>query len=100
MKDTIFSKNEIEYLKQKDSFENQYSKNYIYQIRHSLKKKLSNFILNDLKLLLSFEKNENNKRILDDDKISILLKSILKEYPYFINKIRKLPEIKNYLGKS
>lgn len=95
-----FSKNEINYLKNKNELEKTYSKNYIYQVRYSIKKKISNFIIKDMDLLLNFnnQRRERNK-IKDDRLIEFLVLKIIKEYPNLILKILKLPEVKNYLCK-
>lgn len=99
MKNSIFSRNEWNYLKDKKKFKEQHSKNHVYQIRHSIRKKISNFISNDLELFLSFDIQENkNKNLMLDKKMEFLAIQVLKHYPFFILKILKLPEVKNYLG--
>lgn len=101
MKNSIFSLNEWNYLKDTNKFKEQHSKNHVYQIRHSIRKKFSNFISNDLELLLSFDIKENkNKNLISDSKMEFLAVQLLKHYPYFISKILKLPEIKDYLGEA
>lgn len=53
MKESNFSKNESEYLKNKENIEKKYPMNYIYQIRHSISKKVS-WIPNDIKMIFNF----------------------------------------------
>lgn len=101
MKDSIFSKNELNYLRDKNTFSKNHSKNHIYQIRHSIREKVENFIFRDLELLLKNNPHRNNKTDLINDKIleySVL--QLLKHYPYFILKILNLTEVKDYLGSK
>lgn len=50
MRKISFSKNELDYLKNTEAVEHKYEKNYIYQIRHSIKQKIIR-IANDLEVL-------------------------------------------------
>lgn len=50
MRTSSFSKNEIEYLTNKEAVESKYPKNYIYQIRHSIVQKIKR-MGNDLEAL-------------------------------------------------
>lgn len=100
MKKTIFGKNELTYLKNMKMIINTYSKNYIYQIRYSIRKKVSNLVLHDLKLILDFDEQKSKSQKLIDHKImEFIALKILKNYPYFISKLLKLPEVQGYLGK-
>ena len=98
-KNSIFSKNEIKFLKGLGEVE--YEKNYIYQLRHTIKQKVKNFIFNDLKLLLE-RKKENNvelkANILKEEWLDYLIYRVLEQYPNLILKILKLNEVKEYLG--
>lgn len=99
MKKTIFSKNELKYLKNTNELEQEHLKNYIYQIRYSIKKKVSNFVINDLDLLLNIKnQGKKYKNLIDDYLIEYLVLKLSKNFPYLILKILNLPEINNYLG--
>lgn len=104
MNNLIFSRNEILYLKDKEEVEKKYSNNYIYQIRHSIRKKVRNYLNHDdLNLFLNFKIKErresySGKSLIDDDLIEVLVLKILRIYPYIVLKILNLPEIKKYLG--
>lgn len=62
-----------------------YGKNYIYQLRHTIKHKVKSFIYNDLKILLKINELNNIKpksnisNILKDDWLSFLACEILKK---------------------
>lgn len=63
--------------------------------------RMFNFIFRDLELLLVNNPHRNSKMDLIDDKIMEYLGlQLLRHYPYFILKITKLPEIKNYLNSK
>ena len=102
MKNSIFSKNELAFLKTKGEIDT--CSNNLYQIKYSIKKKLSNFIENDLKLLLEIKeeeiKNSTNKRIknlINDNLITNLIINIMEFYPQLILKINRLQKIKDFL---
>ncbi len=100
MNESIFSYNELLYLKNIKNMKKSSSNNYIYQIRHGIKKKISNFIINDIDMLLKFQiNNPSEKKILDDDLYEFLVMKIMKMYPYFILKILNLEDVKHYLGE-
>ena len=103
-KNTIFSKNEIAFLKDEGNLPNK-TDNYIYQIRHTIKKKIKNFIFNDLTLLLGIRKKDEkidlkNKlsNLLDYHWLDFLICEVLKLYPNLFFKIIQLDEVKEYLG--
>jgi len=95
MKESIFSDNEVKYLSAKDDMEEEYNKNYIYQLRHSIKKKIAYFVYNDLDLLINFDD------ILDDKVILDLTLKLIKSYPVLIKRIlddRQISKIRQDLG--
>ena len=108
MQDSIFSKNELIFMKNRNELKKEHSKNYLYQIKHSIRKKLSNFVINDLHMLLHLSKNRKfqkfdrqkrkEKELLDIDLCKTLITEILKIHPNLILRVFKIPEIKNYLG--
>ena len=80
--------------------------NYIYQLRHTIKQKVKNFIFNDLVLLLEIKKRNNVEpksnisKLLKEEWLRYLVKRILEQYPNFILKILRLKEVKEYLGEN
>ncbi len=94
MKESIFSVNELRYIKHKESMEKAKKKNYIYQLRYSIKKKLSNFVCNDLELLLKFND------LLEESLTKELAIKLFKECPGLINTVSELAEVKIYLGEK
>lgn len=101
LKNTIFSKNEINFLNGLGKVE--YEKNYIYQLRYTIKQKVKNFIFNDLEMLLeikelnNIEPKSNISKILKDDWLDVLVTKILKRHPYLILKILRLTEVQEFL---
>lgn len=99
MKDSIFSFNEVNFLKNPNNFSKKNSRNYIYQIRYSIRKKVSDFVKKDLDLLLNLgEFGKKNEELIDHYLMGYLIIKLIKKYPYSITKILNLSEIKDYLS--
>ncbi len=99
MRDSIFSQNELNFLKNRKEFERKYHKNYIYQIKYSIKKKISNFFANDLSLILHLKnQGKEYRNLLNDSLIEYIILKLIKPYPNLILKILNLPEVKDYLS--
>ncbi len=100
MRKTNFSENETKYLSGNSA---DFSDNYIYQLRHSIREKVTNFTRDDLLTIVKFDQTNRRgkrkrKRLIDSDLLGYLVKEILKIYPNFVLKVGRIPEVRKYLG--
>jgi hypothetical protein len=109
MKNSIFGKKELEYLQDRKTFEMNNSISTVYKIRFLIRKRINNFINNDLNLLLRFE-NDNKgsrkvfkikgKRIFTHNLFKRIVLNIISHFPYLISSIEKNPFVKYYKEKK
>lgn len=108
-KETIFSQNELEFLKNPEN--KKFNKNYVYNLRFTIKNKIENFFFNDLPLLIKIKKKNERKKVvkstfkpknslISKDLIEKVILSLMKEYPQVITSILKMEEINEYLGED